>query len=40
MSSIQTGAVRDTINADLQRATDNRSREPAVDAVSRALSPP
>ncbi|HNT62137.1 MAG: pilus (MSHA type) biogenesis protein MshL [Burkholderiales bacterium] len=40
MSSIQTGAVRDTINADLQRATDNRSREPAVDAVSRALVPP
>jgi len=40
MSSIQPGAVRDTINADLQRATENRSREPAPDAVSRALVPP
>lgn len=40
MSSIQPGAVRDTINADLQRATENRNREPAPDAVSRALVPP
>lgn len=40
MSSIQPGAVRDTINADMQRATENRSREPAPDAVSRALVPP
>lgn len=40
MSSIQPGAVRDTINADLQRATENRSRELSPDAVSRALVPP
>lgn len=40
MSSIQPGAVRDTINADLQRATDNRSRESSPDAVNRALMPP
>lgn len=40
MSSIQPGQVRDTINEDLQRATENRSREAAPDAVSRALLPP
>lgn len=40
MSSIQSGAVRDTINADLQRATDNRVRESSPDAISRALMPP
>ena len=40
MSSIQSGAVRDTINAEMQRATDKRSPEAAPDAVSRALVPP
>lgn len=40
MSSIQPGAVRDAINADLQRATENRSRELSSDAVNRALVPP
>ncbi len=40
MSSIQSGAVRDSINTEMQRATDNRSRESAPDAVNRALVPP
>jgi MSHA biogenesis protein MshL len=40
MSSIQPGAVRDRIDADLTRATENRNREPAPDAVSRALVAP
>lgn len=39
-SSIQPGVVRDTIGTEMQRATDNRNRETAPDAVSRALVPP
>lgn len=40
MSSILPGAVRDTIGNELQRASENRSREVAPDAVNRALLPP
>ncbi|MFA7293137.1 MAG: secretin N-terminal domain-containing protein, partial [Rhodocyclaceae bacterium] len=40
ISSIKPGAVRDSIDAEMQRATENRSRETAPDAVSRALVPP
>jgi hypothetical protein len=40
MSSIQPGAVRETIGTEMQRATENRNREAAPDAVSRALMPP
>ena len=39
-SSIKPGAVRESIDTEMQRATENRSREPAPDAVSRALMPP
>ncbi|MEZ5614905.1 MAG: pilus (MSHA type) biogenesis protein MshL [Rhodocyclaceae bacterium] len=40
LSSIQPGVVRDTIGTEMQRATENRNREAAPDAVSRALVPP
>ena len=40
MSSIQPGVVRDAINTEMQRATENRNREVAPDAVGRALIPP
>lgn len=40
MSSIQPGAVKETIDAEMQRATENRNREAAPDAVGRALLPP
>lgn len=40
MSTIKPGAVRDAIDADLQRATETRNREASPDAVSRALVPP
>lgn len=40
ISSIQPGVVRGSIDAEMQRATENRSREATPDAVSRALVPP
>lgn len=40
ISSIKPGQVRQDIDAEMQRATENRSRETAPDAVSRALVPP
>lgn len=40
ISSIQPGVVRGSIDAEMQRATENRSRETTPDAVSRALVPP
>lgn len=40
VSSIKPGAVRGAIDSEMQRATENRSREAAPDAVSRALVPP
>ncbi len=40
MSSIKPGVVRDSIDSEMQRATENRNREAAPDAVSRALVPP
>ena len=40
LSSIKPGAVRESIDSEMQRATENRSREVAPDAVSRALLPP
>jgi MSHA biogenesis protein MshL len=40
ISSIKPGQVRQDIDAEMQRATENRSREAAPDAVSRALVPP
>jgi len=39
-STIKPGAVRESIDSEMQRATENRSREAAPDAVSRALVPP
>ncbi len=39
-STIKSGAVRESIDSEMQRATENRSREAAPDAVSRALMPP
>lgn len=40
MSSIQPGVVRESIDTEMRRATENRNREVAPDAVSRALLPP
>ncbi len=40
MSSIRPGAVRDSIDTEMQRATENRNRDTAPDAVNRALVPP
>ena len=40
MSSIKPGVVRESIDSEMQRATENRSREASPDAVSRALVPP
>ena len=40
LSSIKPGAVRESIDSEMQRATENRSREASPDAVSRALVPP
>lgn len=40
LTSIRPGEVRESIGTEMQRTTDNRNRESAPDAVSRALMPP